>query len=113
MSDAISIVSGLSDIPIHMLSIIRMPFLKRETKNPTPNGLPVLIWYLVYNVPNDIIFRLALLDAAQEQSIACLYFFKAVPYRGLSLYAIDPSPFLQFVDLPKECANLNSILLEI
>ena len=22
----------------------------------TPNGLPVLIWYLVYNVPNDVIF---------------------------------------------------------
>lgn len=30
LSDAISIVSGLSDIPIHMLSIIRMPFLKRH-----------------------------------------------------------------------------------
>ena len=38
---------------------------------------------------------------------------KAVLYRGLSLFVTDPSPFLQFMDLPKECANLNSISLEI
>ena len=41
------------------------------------------------------------MDAAQEQSIVCLDFLKAVPYRGLSLYVTDPSPFLQFMDLRK------------